>query len=406
MVICVVCDVLGEENNGTTIAAMNLIRSMRERGHEVRVICPDADKKDLPGYYVVGTLNLGPVNGYVAKNGVVIAKAEKKVILKAFDGVDHVHIMMPFALGRKALHVAKKLGLSVSAGFHCQAENFTSHIHMKDSKVANALTYKFFYHQFYRHVDAIHYPTQFIREVFEQFGEPVAKAYVISNGVSKSFSSRRVRRPAKLEGRKLILFTGRYSKEKSHHVLIEAAAKSRHAEELQLIFAGAGPLENELKALSVSLKLPHKPMFRFFSREKLVRVICASDLYVHPAEIEIEAISCLEAISCGLVPVISDSPRSATRFFALDEKNLFKCNDSQDLADKIDYWLDHPEEKVARYRDYIGFTRQFDYDECMDRMEQMMIETYARVRQQKMEELFEGDGDVPAVDGEDELTVL
>ena len=382
MVICVVCDVLGEENNGTTIAAMNLIRSLRARGHEVRVICPDADKKNMPGYYVVGTLNLGPFNGYVAKNDVVIAKGEKKVILAAFDGVDHVHIMMPFALGRKALHLAKKLGLSVSAGFHCQAENFTSHIHMKDSRIANTLTYKFFYNRFYRYVDAIHYPTQFIREVFEQYGKPVAEAYVISNGVSRSFTSRRVRRPAKLEGRKLILFTGRYSKEKSHRVLIEAAVKSRHAEEIQLIFAGAGPLENELKALSVAKKLPHAPMFRFFSREQLVRVICASDLYVHPAEVEIEAISCLEAISCGLVPVISDSPRSATRFFALDEKNLFKCNDSQDLADKIDYWLEHPEEKTARYRDYLGFTKQFDYDECMDRMEQMIIETNARVRRQ------------------------
>ena len=29
MIICVVCDVLGKENNGTTIAAMNLIRSLR-----------------------------------------------------------------------------------------------------------------------------------------------------------------------------------------------------------------------------------------------------------------------------------------------------------------------------------------------------------------------------------------
>ena len=31
MTICVVCDVLGQENNGTTIAAMNLIRSLREK---------------------------------------------------------------------------------------------------------------------------------------------------------------------------------------------------------------------------------------------------------------------------------------------------------------------------------------------------------------------------------------
>lgn len=67
MIITVVCDVLGKENNGTAIAAMNLIRSLKAKGHEVRVICPDQDKKDLPGYYVVKTLNLGPLNNYVKK---------------------------------------------------------------------------------------------------------------------------------------------------------------------------------------------------------------------------------------------------------------------------------------------------------------------------------------------------
>ena len=43
MIITVVCDVLGEENNGTTIAAMNLIRSLKAKGHEVRVVCPDEE---------------------------------------------------------------------------------------------------------------------------------------------------------------------------------------------------------------------------------------------------------------------------------------------------------------------------------------------------------------------------
>ena len=50
MIITIVSDVLGEENNGTTIAAMNLVRSMRSRGHEVRVVCADEDKRGLPGY--------------------------------------------------------------------------------------------------------------------------------------------------------------------------------------------------------------------------------------------------------------------------------------------------------------------------------------------------------------------
>lgn len=126
-----------------------------------------------------------------------------------------------------------------------------------------------------------------------------------------------------------------------------------------------------------SKALKNPPIFRFFSREELVKTINSADLYVHPAEIEIEAISCLEAISCGLVPVISDSPRSATRFFALGEQNLFRCNDSKALAERIDWWLEHPAEQETCSKAYLGYTKQFDFDACMDRMEQMILETHA-----------------------------
>ena len=37
MTITIVCDILGEEINGTTIACMNLIRYLRAQGHTVRV---------------------------------------------------------------------------------------------------------------------------------------------------------------------------------------------------------------------------------------------------------------------------------------------------------------------------------------------------------------------------------
>lgn len=38
--ITIVCDVLGEENNGTTIAAMNLIRSLRLRDTTLQWCAP------------------------------------------------------------------------------------------------------------------------------------------------------------------------------------------------------------------------------------------------------------------------------------------------------------------------------------------------------------------------------
>lgn len=44
MKITIVCDVLGKENNGTTITAMDRIKYLREHGHEVRVLCCDQDR--------------------------------------------------------------------------------------------------------------------------------------------------------------------------------------------------------------------------------------------------------------------------------------------------------------------------------------------------------------------------
>ena len=50
MVIVVSCDVLGKKNNGTTLAAYNLIDSLKKRGHEVRVLCSDPEKRGQDGY--------------------------------------------------------------------------------------------------------------------------------------------------------------------------------------------------------------------------------------------------------------------------------------------------------------------------------------------------------------------
>lgn len=81
MIITIICDVLGEENNGTTITSKRLIDNLKARGHEVRVVSPSPIKE--AGYYQVGTYNFGVFNKYVAKNGVSLAKANKPTILKA-----------------------------------------------------------------------------------------------------------------------------------------------------------------------------------------------------------------------------------------------------------------------------------------------------------------------------------
>ncbi len=372
MKVAVICDVLGQANNGTTIAALNLIRTLREKGHEVRVVCPDAERAGEPGYYIVPKYDFHVFNDYVEKNGVAPAKLDTEVLESAIHDVDVIHVMIPFALGKAAAHYAHDHHIALTAGFHCQAENITNHIFLQNSPHANTTVYRILYERLYQFCDRIHYPTQFIRDTFESV-VGATPGRVISNGVSAEFHPIPVDRPPELEGKYIVLFTGRYSREKSHRVLLDAVAQSRNRDHIQLIFAGAGPQEAHLRQHAEKLGIA-MPIMQFYSRQELLHTINMADLYVHPAEIEIEAISCLEAIACGKVPLIADSPRSATRYFALTEKNLFHYNDPANLAEKMDWWLEHPQERQQCSKDYLGYARQFDFDVCMRAMEQLLLE--------------------------------
>jgi glycosyltransferase involved in cell wall biosynthesis len=374
MTITVVADVLGAPNNGTTIAAFNLIRALTEKGHSVRVICPDKEKANEEGYYIVPTLQFGPFQPIVDHNGVVLAKGDAMTIERALRDADEAHIMMPFAVGRKTVRIANRLGIPVSAGFHAQAENVTAHFfNLMSSRTANRLVYLDFWHRFYQYVDAIHYPSQFIRDTFEKaIGRPT-NGYVISNGVSPTFHHIEVERPEELRNRIVLISTGRYSKEKRQDLLLKAAAISAHKSDIQIILAGEGPREKRLR--KEANRLGVRAIFRFFERDELVKALNMADLYVHTAVAEIEAISCLEAMSCGLVPVINDSSSSATRYFALAPESLFRANDPRDLAKKIDYWIEHPDEKAKMAIRYAAYGGRFDFNHCMDEMEAMIVAT-------------------------------
>ena len=150
---------------------------------------------------------------------------------------------------------------------------------------------------------------------------------MISNGVDSDFVYRKLPKPKEYEGKFVILMIGRLSNEKRQDVLIRAVNQSAYREKIQLILAGQGPKYKALKKLGRQLKNP--PVIRFFSREELLDVIAVSDLYVHAADAEIEAISCIEAFSGGLVPVIANSPKSATPQFALCDESLFEAGNSR-----------------------------------------------------------------------------
>ena len=105
-------------------------------------------------------------------------------------------------------------------------------------------------------------------------------------------------------------------------------------------------------------KLPHPPIFGYYDKPSLIRLIHSCDLYVHASDIEIKGISCMEAFCAGLLPVISDSKKSASVQFALCDESLFCAGDAGELAERIDYWIEHEEERRAMGEAYARYGRR------------------------------------------------
>lgn len=375
MIIVFACDVLGEENNGTTIATMNVARSMRAKGHEVRIICCDEDKKGQPGVYYVPKVNFGILNGYVAHNGVALASTkDKETIEEALKGADVVHFNFCGFLSRYVVKRCKKLGIPMTASMHTQAENYTNHVFLEYSRLANHLWYKVLYRVLFRHVDAIHYPSEFIHELFERHCHFKSNAYVISNGIQSDFKRVEVERPESLRGKIVVAYTARYSKEKKHVLLFKAMKYSKHADDIVLLLPGAGPLDKKFeKKYAKWCKNP--PILGFHVHSQMVQLLNCCDIYAHVGRVDIEPISCLEAISIGLPPVLTDSPVSSVSSFAIDkELNVFNHRSPKDLAAKIDYFIDHPDIAKENGEKYLGLASRFDFDSSMDKMEKMFLD--------------------------------
>lgn len=367
MKIALVTDVYGETNNGTCVTARRLVENMRARGHEVTVISPYTGEG--PGYITLQKRRIpAAVRHYIERNGVTFARPDEELLRRGMEGCDVVHFLMPFKVCQVGVRLAKEMGIPYTTAFHCQPENITSHIFLLHSSLPNRFVYRLFWNRFYRYTHFVHCPSRFIADQLEANGYRV-DARVISNGVVPTFHHKLVERPADWQGRICILFVGRYSPEKRHDILIHAAEQSRYADRIQLIFAGNGPRRQAIEQMGKQLRYP--PIMGLYPADQLCDIINMCDLYVHPSDAEIEAISCIEAFTCGLVPVISDSKKSATNQFALTEHNLFRQGDPHSLAQQIDYWIEHPEEKEALSRRYQEYARQFSIDTCMDRMETM-----------------------------------
>lgn len=371
MRIVFVIDNYGDLNNGTTATARRFAEEFEKLGHNVTILSAGTAANDQAQ---VTKLRVPVFQPLIEKQGFCFARPNDEAYYRAFRNADIVHFFLPTWFCRRGEFIARQMKIPTVSAFHLQPENITYSIGLGRSKRANDVLYRYFYRCFYNRFHFIHCPSEMIAQQLKQHGYD-AQCRVISNGVNDFFRPVEVKRPDNLEGKIVLLMVGRLSGEKRQDLLIEAVQYSKYSDRIQVVFAGMGPKEKEYRNLSKNLK--NKPVFRFLSQDELLQMYNICDLYIHASDAEIEGISCIEAMACGAVPIISDSELSATKSFSLHPNCLFSAGDPRSLAEKIDYWIEHPEERLKMSRIYAEKAEDMRVSKCAMEMEKLYREVIA-----------------------------
>ncbi len=337
MKILLVIDQFDNSNNGTTISARRFAKGLQDAGNEVYVVSTGDNKNEYK--FNLKELPLPPGISHIIKSqGMSFAIPNTEILEKAISSVDVVHFYMPFFISKSGLKICEKLKVPHTAAFHVQPENITYSIGLGTNTKVNDLIYTHYRDSFFNKFTHIHCPSEFIANELRKHGY-TAKLHVISNGVDDKFKYYPKEKLPEFKDKFVITMIGRYSNEKRQDVLIDAVSKSKYCNKIQLVLAGKGPKQEKYEKLGKAL--PNPPVMKFYSTDDLINLLKSTDLYVHSADAEIEAISCIEAFACGNVPIIANSKNSATKQFALVKESLFEAGNSQDLADKIDFWIEN-----------------------------------------------------------------
>lgn len=364
LVIVFVIDNYGEFTNGTTVTAKRSKERLEARGHTVRLV--SAGELTGDEYYRLKKRFIPIVSQVSKKQSVYFAKYDKELMMKAYEGADIIHFFLPFQLTHKGIMLAKKMEIPCTAAFHSQPENITYGMGLgKFGRPIASLLYQKFKNSVYRHVSRVHCPSTFIVNEMKHNGYK-NDFHVISNGISEIFSPSKVNKD---ESRRQILSIGRYAFEKKQDVVIKAVSLSKYKQEIKLVLAGAGPREKSLKRLANKLNVETE--FGFLDQSALLNKIHSSTLYIHAAEAEIEGISCLEAISCGVVPIIAKAKKSAATQFVIDERSVFPAGKPKALAKQIDYWLDNEEARNQMSIKYAEHAKKYNIEHSIDLLEEM-----------------------------------
>lgn len=373
MKVLFVVNNLYSRGNGLCNAVRRNIKELNKRGIETKVLSGPNHDGGIQPDFLLKDLYIPIFNSIVIKQGYSFAKANKKVIKEALEWADVVHIEEPFGIEVATVKLAKKMGVPCVATYHLHPENLFASIKLHWEKILNCTTMLVWRNLVFNKCKIVHVPTNNSADRLRKWHYK-AELRTFTNGLVYS-DLMHIKKKFEVKDHYTIISIGRYSYEKDLITIIKSLKYSKYKDKIHLVLAGRGPIEKKLKRYAEKLYnkgiIKERVDFGFYNLNELQRIAEDADIYVHAAFIEVEGLSCMEAIQTGLVPIIAKGPFTATSQFSLNEESIFKIRDPKDLANKIDYWLENDKRRFDEAKKYMGLGKEYDISYSIDQMIKM-----------------------------------
>ena len=368
------------QGNGLDESARRTVQALREAEQEVRVLSGKnfEDPNGPQPEYPMEKFHFPLMQPMLDSFGYAYADWHGPIVEEAVRWADVIHLEETFFLHHAAMNWAKKLGKPITGTYHVHPENIVYNcLGFTGGNLICQILYRYWCRVFYDNYKYLQCPTDNVRDRLIRH-RVKAKCFTLSNGVIPDECIRPTTPPADYfdENRPLdIIYIGRTAIEKDQPTLYKAIRLSKYAKRIRLHIAGRGP---KLKAYTrMANKLykdgvvSYKPTVGFYNRDQLRKLAATADLAVHCAIVEVEGMSITEALQQAVVPVIATARYSGTDTYALDSCSKFPAGDAHALAQRIDYWFDHPQERWEMGFKYAESMKQYKIAYCAQKLIEM-----------------------------------
>lgn len=370
--------------NGVVTSVLNLVRELRNKGHQVRILTlsDDTHSRYHDQVYYLGSINAGTIYPN-ARATMYVGRDYINDIIRWHPDV--IHSQCEFSSFQYAKRISRRLNIPIIHTYHTLYESYT-HYFCPNKKMGKHIVSKLSHH-FLSQVQCVIAPSEKIRRVLDNY-RILRRICVVPSGIELDkfdiMLSEAERAALKADigippQNKVLLTLGRLAKEKNVEQLIDYVRLMKR-DDISFVIVGGGPYKKVLTDYVEKYNLTDKIFFTGMIVPQLVpKYYLLADVFLCASTSEAQGLTYMEAMASGIPSVCRKD--LCIKNIIIDGYNGYQYTDFLSFESAVNKILDDPELCLKMSRNAKEITeREFSTQAFADKIEAIYLSEIERYR--------------------------